>query len=37
VIGLGALTEPFAEIATVTTLPELGDQLRSALEVGAPA
>lgn len=37
VIGLGALTEPFAEIATLTTLPELGDQLRSALEVGAPA
>lgn len=37
VIGLGALTDPFAEIASVTTLPELGDQLRSALAVGVSA
>jgi len=31
VIGLGALTEPFTELATVTTLPALADQLRAEL------
>lgn len=32
VVGLGELRTPFAEVATETTLPELGSQLRSALE-----
>lgn len=31
VIGLGVLTEPFVELATVTTLPALADQLRAEL------
>lgn len=33
VLGLGTLTEPFAELATLTTLPALADQLRSDLTV----
>lgn len=33
VLGLGTLTEPFAELATVTTLPALADQLRGELDV----
>ncbi|ATG50696.1 type I-E CRISPR-associated protein Cas7/Cse4/CasC [Brachybacterium vulturis] len=36
-IGLGALTEPFTEFATVTTLPALADQLRSELTAEDPA
>lgn len=35
VLGLGQLREPFEELATVTTLPALADQLRSALQEGA--
>lgn len=33
VLGFGTLTEPFAELATVTTLPALADQLREVLTV----
>lgn len=37
VIGLGDLTEPFADIATETTLPALADQIREALAAGMQA